>query len=87
MKEYVDVQVLKQQDFQDYSKTDVQYAIDHCPRADVVPRKYAEWVFVPPYYPYESDKYRCSCCKSEIRADEKYKMKFCFSCGARMKGE
>lgn len=39
MKEYVDVQVLKQQDFQDYSKTDVQYAIDHCPRADVVPRE------------------------------------------------
>lgn len=35
MKEYVDVQVLKQQDFQDYSNTDVEYAIDHCPRADV----------------------------------------------------
>jgi hypothetical protein len=33
---YVDVDLLKQQDFQDYSNTDVEYAIDHCPTADVV---------------------------------------------------
>ena len=39
MKEYVDVKVLKQQDFQDYSREDVEYAIDYCPRADVVPRE------------------------------------------------
>lgn len=32
MREYIQVSVLKQQDFQDYSKTDVEYAIDHCPR-------------------------------------------------------
>jgi hypothetical protein len=38
MAEYVDVALLKSQDFQDYSDMDVQYAIDHCPRADVVPR-------------------------------------------------
>lgn len=38
MKEYIDVEVLKKQDFQDYSNTDVEYAIDHCPRADVAPR-------------------------------------------------
>lgn len=62
-------------------------AIDSVPTADVVPREEAEWVFISPYYPYESSKYRCSRCKSEIRADEKYKIKFCFSCGARMKGE
>ena len=33
---YIDAELLKQQDFQDYSKTDVEYAIDHCPTADVV---------------------------------------------------
>jgi hypothetical protein len=38
MAEYVDVALLKSQDFQDYSDMDVQYAIDHCPRADVAPR-------------------------------------------------
>ena len=32
MREYIQVSVLQQQDFQDYSKTDVEYAIDHCPR-------------------------------------------------------
>ena len=32
MREYIQVSVLRQQDFQDYSKTDVEYAIDHCPR-------------------------------------------------------
>ena len=39
MKEYIDVQVLKQQDFQDYSREDVEYAIDHCPRAAVEQRE------------------------------------------------
>jgi len=42
MAEYVDVALLKSQDFQDYSDMDVQYAIDHCPRADVVPRAEVE---------------------------------------------
>jgi predicted glycosyltransferase involved in capsule biosynthesis len=37
MKEYIQVSVLKQQDFQDYSKTDVEYAIDHCPRVWLIP--------------------------------------------------
>lgn len=69
------------------AKYTVLKEIAEAPDADVVPREEAEWVFVPPYYPYESGIYRCSRCKSEIRADEKYKMKFCFSCGARMKGE
>ena len=36
MARYIDAELLKQQDFQDYSKTDVEYAIDHCPTADVV---------------------------------------------------
>ncbi len=36
MSRYVDVDILKKQDFQDYSDTDVEYAIDHCPTADVV---------------------------------------------------
>jgi hypothetical protein len=36
MAKFIDVEVLKQQDFQDYSKTDVEYAIDHCPIADVI---------------------------------------------------
>jgi hypothetical protein len=35
MKEYICVETLKQQDFQDYSNTDVAYAIDSCPREDV----------------------------------------------------
>ena len=40
MSRYVDVDVLKRQDFQDYSDSDVEYAIDHCPTADVVEVKY-----------------------------------------------
>ena len=56
------------------------------PEEDVVPREEAEWVFIPSYYPYEVDKYMCSRCKTQIRADEKYKIKFCFSCGAKMEG-
>ena len=43
MKEYVDVEVLKQQDFQDFSNTDVMHAIDNCPRADVEPVIHAYW--------------------------------------------
>lgn len=42
MANYVDVKVLKQQDFADYSITDVEYAIDHCPRADVVDSAWAK---------------------------------------------
>ena len=44
MKEYVDVEVLKQQDFQDFSNTDVMQAINHCPRADVEPVVHGRWV-------------------------------------------
>ena len=40
MSRYVDVDVLKKQDFQDYSNSDVEYAIDHCPTADVVEVKH-----------------------------------------------
>lgn len=40
MSRYVDVDVLKKQDFQDYSDSDVEYAIDHCPTADVVEVKH-----------------------------------------------
>lgn len=43
MKEYVDVEILKQQDFQDFSNADVMYAIDHCPRADVEHVVHAHW--------------------------------------------
>lgn len=43
MKEYVDVEVLKQQDFQDFSNTDVMHAIDHCPRADVESVRHGYW--------------------------------------------
>lgn len=69
------------------AKYTVLQEIAQCPDADVVPREEAEWVFIPSDYTYEVDKYRCSRCKSEIRADEKYKIKFCFECGARMKNE
>lgn len=44
MKEYVDVEVLKQQDFQDFSNTDVMHAINHCPRADVEPVRQGHWI-------------------------------------------
>lgn len=37
MREYIQVSVLRQQDFQDYSNTDVEYAIDHCPRVLLIP--------------------------------------------------
>lgn len=33
----IDPNVLKQQDFQDFSNTDVFYAIDNCPIIDAVP--------------------------------------------------
>lgn len=39
MKEYIEVGTLKKQDFQDYSNTDVEYAIDHCPRVWMIPFK------------------------------------------------
>lgn len=37
MRKYIQVSVLKQQDFQDYSNTDVEYAIDHCPHVYLIP--------------------------------------------------
>lgn len=35
MSRYIDADELKKQDFQDYSPEDVEYAIDHCPTADM----------------------------------------------------
>ncbi len=35
-KEYIEKEILKAQDFQDFSPSDVLYAIEHCPTADVV---------------------------------------------------
>lgn len=35
--ELIDKAELKRQDFQDFSNTDVFYAIDHCPIVDAVP--------------------------------------------------
>lgn len=81
MKEYVDVEVLKQQDFQDFSNTDVMHAIDHCPRADVEPVRHGHWAKVKEnIYGW---KYACSVCNGLTK-----KATFgCPRCRAKMDGK
>ena len=91
MKEYVDVEVLKQQDFQDFSNTDVMHAINNCPRVDVMPVKHAHWI------ENENDSITCSACGhttneviEEVIADGVYKVLnpyFCANCGTKMDEE
>lgn len=66
MKKYVDIEVLKQQDFQDFSNTDVWCAIDNCPIANVVHRdelikkfkcnRYHKWFITEEVIDYLIDK-------------------------------
>lgn len=44
MPKYIEVEELLRQDFQDYSKTDVENAINSCPAADVAPVTHARWI-------------------------------------------
>lgn len=62
MKEYVDVEVLKQQDFQDFSNNDVMHAIDHCPRADVEPVRHGHWVKTNTCMYVNGEKQIIKCC-------------------------
>lgn len=91
MKEYVDVEVLKQQDFQDFSNTDVMCAIDHCPRADVEPIRHGRWIYIG------TDKidniFTCSECGRRIKnpcyettAIVKIRFPYC-NCGVKMDGK
>lgn len=91
MKEYVDVEVLKQQDFQDFSNTDVMHAINHCPRADVEPVRHGHWVYIG------KDKtdsiFACSECGRCIKNRSyesmlvvKVRFPYCH-CGAKMDGK
>ena len=81
MKEYVDVEVLKQQDFQDFSNSDVMHAIDHCPRADVEPVRHAHWIRKP-YFPDGTPAWVCSRCGRPEADEEPY-----CNCGAKMDGK
>lgn len=90
MKEYVDIEVLKQQDFQDFSNIDVMYAIDHCPRVDVEPVRHGHWI------PIRKRMYACNdpvgeICTvgytcSECEHEEDYEAPYC-NCGAKMDGK
>lgn len=86
MAKFVDVEVLKKQDFQDYSKTDVEHAIDNCPSADVKEDKLGVWVFDK-----ENDSYKCSLCNGEALCDSSGRgyvlqllSSYCPYCGAEM---
>lgn len=88
MKEYVDVEVLKQQDFQDFSNTDVMHAIDNCPRADVEPVRHGKWIMDKKW-----GTAICSECKFEIeddyfwRAGDFRPWEGCPICRSKMDGE
>lgn len=88
MKEYVDVEVLKQQDFQDFSNTDVMHAIDNCPRADVEPMRHGHWIKVFPRRMGRNATYKCSVCK-KLRSsyyNDVAEWDHC-PCGAKMDGK
>ena len=83
MKEYVDVEILKQQDFRDFSNTDVMHAIDNCPRADVEPVRHAYWIphrtiIRSPF----AKNYNCSEC-----GHESFEYPSCPFCRAKMDKE
>lgn len=81
MKEYVDVEVLKQQDFQDFSNTDVMHAIDNCPRADVESVRHGCWI-VGMDFSDGTGAFICSLCGHA----EKWNEPYC-NCGAKMDGK
>lgn len=98
MKEYVDVEILKQQDFQDFSNTDVMHAIDHCPRADVEPVVHAYWekecrgqTMFPSGEPATLIERKCSNCHlwsdKEILKYYPTPAERCSVCGAKMDGK
>ena len=98
MKEYVDIEVLKQQDFQDFSNTDVMHAIDYCPRADVEPVVHAYWekecrseIIFPSGESAMLIERKCSNCHlwsdKEILTYYLTPAKRCSECGAKMDGD
>ena len=90
MPKYIDADILKQQDFQDFSNTDVMNAIDRCPAADVKPVVRGEWenkkhiialdnVTLSGTYP------TCNLCDyAEVGMTKN--TNYCPNCGANMKG-
>lgn len=79
MTRYIDAEVLKNEDFQDFSNTDVMYAIDHCPTADVQEVKHGKW-----------EKGKCGnyfVCSECGQISDFFKYDYCPGCGARMDGE
>ena len=89
MKEYVDVEILKQQDFQDFSNTDVMHAIDHCPRADVEHVKHGHWILTQKISE-NAFRYNCSECNRWVQdglmKNPSDRYPYCH-CGARMDGK
>lgn len=90
----IDADELKQQDFQDFSNTDVFNAIDNCPAVEAVPVIYGHNItHINP-----ADEFVCSECgaiyqdfvKCEIDYDtdniiyHECEFKYCPNCGARM---
>ncbi len=74
MSRYIDADVFKEQDFQDYSSSDVEYAINHCPTADVAEVKHGYWKGIG----------RCSICETfSLSSGTDY----CPNCGAKMDDE
>lgn len=78
MEKYININVLKQQDFQDFSQTDVFYAIDHCPTVELKPVIHAYWKIG-----YFHDRVCSYCLHPSNDLDEKAFL-YCPHCGAIM---
>ena len=77
IKKYIDAEILKQQDFQDFSNTDVFNAINDCPAAKVRKITVGKW----------NDEFNCSNCGVKIYDKRYWVYNFCPNCGASMRGE
>jgi len=86
----IDADALKQSDFQDFSNTDVLYAIDHAPTID--PVIHAEWLESKTTYAGADRKnMNCTRCGDMITVGRKCPKEklypYCPFCGAKMDNE
>jgi len=82
----IDADKLKQADFQDFSSTDVMYAIDSAPTIEAEPVKHGKWI------DEGNDYWHCSECNHDWYFDEyipiaDFDMNYCPNCGAKMDKE
>lgn len=82
IKKYIDAEILKQQDFQDFSNTDVFNAINDCPAAKVRGIVYGKWIRKE-----TSGETLAICDYCGFPMSWWNKSNFCPNCGAYMRGD